>query len=91
MKPHPRRQNGTKDFSRTLLTTIYASINTTEFKIPEDERGAGYVFVNPDKKGYLDKEGGNYKSWMKRWVVILNGVLYYFKTMPKGGYFFAFS
>eukprot|EP00729_Bicosta_minor_P015106 gene15106-11273_t len=79
-----RGQNGKADFPQALLEGIYISINADEFKIPEDEKGAGYVFVNPDKKGFLVKEGGKHKSWMRRWVVILNGVLYYFKNPPEG-------
>ena len=67
-----------------MLEGIYKSIKSEEFKIPEDEKGAGYVFVNPDKKGFLVKEGGKHKSWMRRWVVIQNGVLYYFKNPPEG-------
>jgi len=79
-----RGQNGKADFAQDLLEGIYISIKTDEFKIPEDEKGAAYVFVNPDKKGYLVKEGGNCKSLMRRWVVIHNGVLYYFKNPPEG-------
>lgn len=36
--------------------------------------------TNVDKEGYLVKEGGIIKSWQKRWFVLKDGTLYYFKT-----------
>jgi hypothetical protein len=37
---------------------------------------------NPDKDGYLTKQGGNIKTWKKRWCVLKDGSIFYFKT-PK--------
>ena len=39
-------------------------------------------------KGYLYKQGGNYKSWTKRYFVLQSDVLYYYENAdaikPKG-------
>lgn len=32
-----------------------------------------------DKASYLIKEGGNFKTWRKRWFVLKNNVIYYSK------------
>jgi hypothetical protein len=39
---------------------------------------------NPDKDGYLTKRGGNIKTWKKRWCVLKDGSIFYFKG-PKVG------
>ncbi len=58
------------------------------FKIPDDEDGAGMTFFNPERSGYLTKEGGGHKSWRKRWFTLCNNCLYYFEKpedlKPKG-------
>eukprot|EP01113_Clastostelium_recurvatum_P050528 TRINITY_DN958_c0_g1_i1.p1 TRINITY_DN958_c0_g1~~TRINITY_DN958_c0_g1_i1.p1 ORF type:complete len:471 (-),score=106.88 TRINITY_DN958_c0_g1_i1:139-1551(-) len=33
-----------------------------------------------DKQGFLTKEGGNIKSWKKRWMVLKGGAVYYSKS-----------
>ena len=42
--------------------------------------GISIMFFNPEKAGYLTKEGGAQKTWKRRWVVVNNNCLYYFKT-----------
>jgi len=37
-----------------------------------------------DKTGYLIKEGGNFKTWKKRWMVLKNNVIYYSKDQNSG-------
>jgi len=37
-----------------------------------------------DKKGFLVKEGGNFKSWKKRWCCLKNGSLIYSKSQNSG-------
>jgi hypothetical protein len=44
--------------------------------------------TNPDKDGYLTKQGGHIKTWKKRWCVLKDGTIFYFTspkdTTPKG-------
>lgn len=44
--------------------------------------------TNPDKDGFLTKQGGSVKNWKKRWCVLKNGTIFYYKspkdTTPKG-------
>lgn len=58
---------------------IYESIAKTPFRLADDETG-GMAFFNPERQGWLDKEGGAAKSWKRRWVVLTNSCLYYFKS-----------
>lgn len=37
-----------------------------------------------DKSGYLVKEGGTFKTWRKRWMVLKNNVVYYSKQQGTG-------
>jgi len=37
-----------------------------------------------DKAGYLVKEGGKFKTWKKRWMVLKNNVIYYSKKQNSG-------
>jgi len=37
-----------------------------------------------DRSGYLVKEGGNFKTWHKRWFVLKDGVIYYSKNQTSG-------
>jgi len=36
------------------------------------------------KSGYLTKEGGNFKTWHKRWFVLKDGVIFYSKKQDSG-------
>ena len=37
------------------------------------------TFFNPEREGWLTKEGGKYKSKHKRWFILKDSMLYYFK------------
>lgn len=37
--------------------------------------------TNPDKDGWLTKQGGSWKNWKRRWFVLKGDCLYYFKTV----------
>lgn len=58
-------------------------------QIPEDD-GNDLVptFEDPDRQGWLWKQGGKYKTWKQRWFVLNDSVLYYFVNQtekePKG-------
>ena len=39
------------------MKQIYGNIMQIPFKIPDDELGFGYTFSNPDKSGWLQKQG----------------------------------
>ena len=61
-----------------LLFTF--SIKTEPFKIPEDDgNDLMHTFFNPDKEGWLWKQGGRYKSWKRRWFILNDNCLYYFE------------
>ena len=47
--------------------------------MPEGEGGLAETFFNPEREGWLTKEGGKYKSKHKRWFILKGGMLYYFK------------
>lgn len=38
-----------------------------------------HTFFNPDKEGWLLKQGGRYKSWKRRWFILNDNCLYYFE------------
>ena len=60
--------------------SLYDSIKTEPFKIPEDDgNDLMHTFFNPDKEGWLWKQGGRYKSWKRRWFILNDNCLYYFE------------
>ena len=63
-----------------LLTSLFRSIEATPFKLPDDEDGLSMAFFNPERDGWLVKEGGGHKSWKRRWFTLCNNCLYYFET-----------
>lgn len=75
------------DLPSELLTELFQSIEKTPFKLPEDD-GMQSAFFNPERSGWLVKEGGHMKSWKKRWFTLANNCLYYFENegddKPKG-------
>ncbi|TRY68332.1 hypothetical protein TCAL_03803 [Tigriopus californicus] len=68
------------DLPRELLISLYDSIKTEPFKIPEDDgNDLMHTFFNPDREGWLWKQGGRYKSWKRRWFILNDYCLYYFE------------
>ena len=60
--------------------SLYDSIKTEPFKIPEDDgNDLMHTFFNPDREGWLWKQGGRYKSWKRRWFILNDNCLYYFE------------
>jgi len=69
------------DLPRPLLVSIYESIKKEQFKIPEDDgNDLVHTFFNPDKEGWLWKQGANrYRNWKRRWFILNDNCLYYFE------------
>lgn len=69
------------DLPRPLLLSIYESIKKEQFKIPEDDgNDLVHTFFNPDKEGWLWKQGANrYRNWKRRWFILNDNCLYYFE------------
>jgi len=40
--------------------------------------------TSPIKQGYMFKQGGMMRNWRKRWIVLENGVIYYYNTKNYG-------
>lgn len=81
--------NNGGDLPRELLESLYESIRTEPFKIPQDDgNDLMHTFFNPDKEGWLQKQGGRYKNWKRRWFILNDNCLYYFEYTtdkePKG-------
>jgi len=81
--------NDGKDLPDDLLISLYESIKKEPFKIPEDDgNDLMHTFFNPDKEGWLWKQGGRYRSWKRRWFILSDNCLYYFEYTtdkePKG-------
>ncbi|CAC5406038.1 CYTH [Mytilus coruscus] len=69
--------------------SLYESIKNEPFKIPEDDgNDLMHTFFNPDKEGWLWKQGGRVKNWKRRWFILNDNCLYYFQFTtdkePKG-------
>ncbi|KAF7698488.1 hypothetical protein HF521_004998 [Silurus meridionalis] len=68
---------------------LYESIKNEPFKIPVDDgNDLTHTFFNPDREGWLLKEGGRVKTWKRRWFILTDSCLYYFQYTtdkePKG-------
>ncbi|KAL3877894.1 hypothetical protein ACJMK2_035538 [Sinanodonta woodiana] len=77
------------DLPEQLLISLYESIKKEPFKIPEDDgNDLMHTFFNPDKEGWLWKQGGRFKNWKRRWFILNDNCLYYFQFTtdkePKG-------
>lgn len=83
--------NNGGDLPRELLVSLYESIKQEPFKIPEDDgNDLMHTFFNPDREGWLLKQGGRYKNWKRRWFILNDKCLYYFEYTtdkePRGLY-----
>ncbi|KAM6966694.1 cytohesin-3-like isoform 1-T1 [Tautogolabrus adspersus] len=75
-----RAINSGEDLPTELLTKLYASIRSEPFKIPEDDgNDLTLTFFNPDREGWLLKNGGRVKTWKRRWFILTDSCLYYFQ------------
>ncbi|RWS28603.1 cytohesin-1-like isoform X2 [Leptotrombidium deliense] len=72
--------NNGGDLPKELLASLYESIKQEPFKIPEDDgNDLMHTFFNPDREGWLWKQGGRYKTWKRRWFILNDKCLYYFE------------
>ncbi|KAJ6236294.1 cytohesin 4a-related [Anaeramoeba flamelloides] len=71
-----------KDIPQDFLGDIYDRIVNNEIKLKtatgQDET---ITFINPEKKGWLTKQGGRIKTWKNRWFLLSYNCLYYFKAI----------
>ncbi|XP_022709060.1 cytohesin-1-like isoform X2 [Varroa jacobsoni] len=68
------------NFDRAMLVSIYENIRGEPFKKPEDDgNDLMHTFFNPDREGWLWKQGGRVKSWKRRWFILSDKCLYYFE------------
>lgn len=75
-----RSINNGKDLPRELLESLYESIKQEPFKIPEEDGNELMLtFFNPDREGWLWKQGSRYKGWKRRWFILNDKCLYYFE------------
>lgn len=75
-----RSINNGQDLPRELLESLYESIKQEPFKIPEEDGDdLMLTFFNPDREGWLWKQGSRYKGWKRRWFILNDKCLYYFE------------
>ncbi|KAM9953170.1 hypothetical protein ACTFIR_008231 [Dictyostelium discoideum] len=66
---------GKKDLPIEYLESLYDRIINCELKMDSDS-----LFSNALIKGWLNKMTSNEKTWQRRWFVLKNNCLYYFKN-----------
>lgn len=64
-----------KDLPKKYLKKIYNNIKRDQIQM---DAGVS-VYHNAEKKGWLLKRGGRIKTWKRRWFVLNDNCLYYFK------------
>jgi Sec7-like guanine-nucleotide exchange factor len=67
--------NNGKDLPKELLESLYTRIVTNEIKMTTQ----GSIFTAAERKGWCRKQGGRVKTWKKRYMVLKDNCLYYFK------------
>lgn len=71
--------NQGENLPKEMLLTLYDEIKVNQFQIPGGSTTMIETFFQPDKTGYLIKEGGKHKSKHERWFILNDSNLYYFK------------
>ena len=61
---------------QTYLEALYDDVVQNEIKMDTRDGGLGA----PAHKGFLTKQGGRIKTWKRRWFVVSDSCLYYFKS-----------
>eukprot|EP00002_Diphylleia_rotans_P002582 TRINITY_DN11630_c0_g1_i2.p1 TRINITY_DN11630_c0_g1~~TRINITY_DN11630_c0_g1_i2.p1 ORF type:complete len:407 (-),score=70.73 TRINITY_DN11630_c0_g1_i2:356-1531(-) len=69
------------------LNTVQATESSSETDLAQILMDPA-ALQNPEKEGYLLKQGGSIKTWKKRWFILKGNYLFYFKEKgdanPKG-------
>jgi len=76
-----RRLDNGKDLPANEVGTLYDRILHSEIKLEVDRDDmSGNLFTNPVKSGWLLKKGsGSISRWVRRWFILSENTLYYFK------------
>lgn len=69
--------NNGSDVPQSLLLELYDTIQKEEIRMEEDV--SLLTFYNPEREGWLAKQGGRVKTWKRRWFILTGNCLYYFK------------
>ena len=72
--------NNGDDLPIDMLETTFSEISQKPFQVPGQHGNVIETFFQPDKTGFLIKEGGKHKSKHKRWFILNDSNLYYFKN-----------
>ncbi|KAI6657545.1 Cytohesin-like protein [Oopsacas minuta] len=72
--------NQGENLPREMLDNTFNEISQEPFQVPGQHGNVIETFFQPDKTGYLIKEGGKHKSKHKRWFILNDSNLYYFKN-----------
>jgi len=68
--------NNGSPLAKDFMENLYDKIVADEIKMETE----GKMWTNAEKKGWLIKQGGQIKTWKRRWFILDNNCLYYFKT-----------
>lgn len=73
--------DGGKDIPRPILQELYHSVMNHEFHALHEPDGidGNYILSEPHMEGWLRKQGGLSNTWSKRYFVIAESRLFYFK------------
>jgi len=77
-----RKLDDGKDLPATEVGNLYTRILENEIKLIMDRDDiSGNLFTNPDKCSWLMKKGsGSMARWSKRWFILSENTLYYFRN-----------
>ncbi|KCV69426.1 hypothetical protein H696_03856 [Fonticula alba] len=67
------------DLPESFLTNLYDTILKEEIKLNDAASRERLTFFNPEREGYLWKQGGRVKTWKKRFFILTGNCVYYFK------------
>lgn len=70
--------SGGSDLPQEYLSSIYDNICKAEIKM-KSQGDENFTLLQPEKKGFVRKQGGRIKNWKVRYFVLQNNCLYYFK------------